>query len=1046
LLGGLFDAKIPTTSVMPEHSQNDEISTRRARIHAQLIRANRAALGIFIAVILLAITIVFAALKAQENAREALDAKAAAQLELWRAQVAQARALRQSVAVGRAVEAWRAITNAAAFERNLELRNEAIAVLATPDIRQLPLAREFAPYQQTVTFDATGARYLETTSNGVVTLKRTSDNTTLWTVPAEEGKNWFDTMFGQSGRWLCVPGKDGALSLWDLSSYTKFKSYTNGQFWSYSLSGDDKFFCVSQPDGIARLYTLADWSETARLTGLTRDDDLTLNHDGSSVAVASAAGNNIRIIDWRRPTNIVQFTPPTHSFAVDWHPDGSQIAVAGQDQRIRVYDSRTGEELRALVGHHAQPVQLHFVAGRPWLLSMSWDGTSRLWDTVSGEELVRLPRYGDATFMNQATRQFGWRFQNNSVLELFQIEPPSVVRTFPDSIQRVASRPIQCAISPDERLLAIASSDGVRLLNPEDGKSICFREFSEANELGFLADGSPYVGLGKKFLRLNATNLEPSEVPGISGEKFRPSADGSVIASLDGQRISVWRGGKILQWDARQEGLETIALSADGKWLATGTRNHIGLRVWDAATGHAQWTNDFRHGAGVAFSADGHGLLAAGTEGCTLFEAASGWKIWERPRGEDTVHGIRVAASPDGKLVAVAHTWTEAMLLDATTGTELATLKTPNPRYINFLNFSGNGRFLAVTFEDRSIQLWDLKRLRTELAGVGLDWGTSGPPPSPAPLADSPRLLRYLLALAAAGVLAAIVFGISAFARHRQLLRGYLDIEAVAVQRQEQLHNAEKELVRGQKMTALGTLAAGVAHDFNNLLSVIRMANTGIARATQRPPEIADDLQDIESAVVDGKRIVQSMLGYTRDGLGPAEDFEIGPLLEECVRLLSRQYSPDIQMHLEIDRDLPVVHGYPGRLRQMLLNLVVNASEAMNGRGEIWIEAALKNHSDSALILRPSQAPRYLRVSIRDNGPGIEPQVRARIFEPFFTTKTSATIRGTGLGLSLVYTMAEQDGLGLDCQSAPGQGATFTIIFPVTASAGSRSPISTTAA
>jgi signal transduction histidine kinase len=247
-------------------------------------------------------------------------------------------------------------------------------------------------------------------------------------------------------------------------------------------------------------------------------------------------------------------------------------------------------------------------------------------------------------------------------------------------------------------------------------------------------------------------------------------------------------------------------------------------------------------------------------------------------------------------------------------------------------------------------------------------------------------------------------------------------------------------------MTALGTLAAGVAHDFNNLLSVIRMANTGIARTMRRAPEIAEDLHDIESAVVDGKRIVQSMLGYTRDGVGPAETFSVAPVLEETIRLLSRQFLSGLHLHLDIAPGLPDVIGYPGRLKQMLLNLIVNASEAMGGKGELWIDARAAGHISTGIVLRPSDAETFICISVRDNGPGIDRETRSRIFEPFFTTKTSATTRGTGLGLSLVYTMAEQDGLGLDCESAPGRGATFTIYFPVLASAGSGSPITSSGA
>lgn len=1024
---------------MPEHSPSDDISERRERIYSELVRANRGALGIFVAVVLLALATVFAAHNAQRHAADAIAAKATAQQELWRAQLAQARATRQSVAMGRRVEAWKAVTNAASFKRSLELRNEAIAALATPDIRQLPLTRDFVPFQQAVQFDASGERYLEASSNGVVTLRRAADNQILWTLPRAESTNWYGgALISRGGRWMFTMMNDGTLVIWDILKGAIYKKIPAGKVWSYSVSGDDRFVCISTADRVARLYSMPDWVETARLEGIGQEDDLTLNDDGSRVAIRAMSKAVVTLARWDRPTNRVILPHPTTVFALDWHPGAALIATAAQDQRIRIFNADTGQELRSLAGHHSQPIQLAWVAGRPWLLSMSWDGTSRLWDTVSGEELVRVPRYGDAVSLNPETLRFGWCYQNNSVLELFQIEPSAVLRTLPDIVEPAESRPAGCALSMDEHLIATVSPDGIRVRSVADGALLKMYPRSDTHDPIYTRDGTLWFGLGTKLFRVPSTNGSPEAVPGIVGEKFRVSDNGSVVAALRGSEINVLTPNCAVSWDTRQEQVETIALSGDGRWIATGTRTHIGMRVWDARTGKLQWQKDLRQGAGVWFTPNGQALFTAASEGCALWESESGKLLWEKPRAVDSVMGIRNAISPDGRLIAVAKTWTEAMLLDPQTGAELASLKSPNPRYIDSLNFSGAGRYLAVSYEDRSIQLWDLGALRGQLAAVGLDWEPH--PTESTKITEPPNGPRGFLALAAIGVGAAIAFGVGIFYRHRRLLRGYLEIEALVIQRQQQLRGVETELARGQKMTALGTLAAGVAHDFNNLLSVIRMANTGIARTTRRSPEISEDLQDIEAAVVDGKRIVQSMLGYTRDGLGPVETFAVAALLEESVRLLSRQFLSGLQLQLDVEPGLPEVLGYPGRLKQMLLNLVVNASEAMNGKGRLCITALAQSNVAEGIILRPSDADRYVIISLRDNGPGIDPQTKSRIFEPFFTTKNAAATRGTGLGLSLVYTMAEQDGLGLDCQSAIGQGATFTIYFPVHANTGSRSP------
>ena len=116
----------------------------------------------------------------------------------------------------------------------------------------------------------------------------------------------------------------------------------------------------------------------------------------------------------------------------------------------------------------------------------------------------------------------------------------------------------------------------------------------------------------------------------------------------------------------------------------------------------------------------------------------------------------------------------------------------------------------------------------------------------------------------------------------------------------------------------------------------------------------------------------------------------------------------------------------------MLLNLIVNASEAMQGQGKLKLTVQVRAQLPArSFALRPAAAPRFVELSVVDSGPGIPPEIQARLFEPFFTTKRSGAKAGTGLGLSLIYNIAEQDGLGVSVVSEPGNGATFTLTIPV---------------
>jgi signal transduction histidine kinase len=251
-------------------------------------------------------------------------------------------------------------------------------------------------------------------------------------------------------------------------------------------------------------------------------------------------------------------------------------------------------------------------------------------------------------------------------------------------------------------------------------------------------------------------------------------------------------------------------------------------------------------------------------------------------------------------------------------------------------------------------------------------------------------------------------------------------------QRNQELEIAQMELLHSQKMKALGTLAAGIAHDFNNLLSVIRMGNNFLCRPDTSTQDKAESSRAIERAVEQGKKVVHSMLGYSREQAEVRQTFSVPELVDEVVLLLSQQFLSGLTLTLELNRDLPLVDGSRGRLEQILLNLLVNASEAMNGKGRLRISVDEVHQTDDEFVLRPRPAASFVELAVADSGPGITPEFRQRIFEPFFSTKPRGASSGTGLGLSLVHGLAQQEGFGIRLESTPGKGTAFTILVPLT--------------
>jgi signal transduction histidine kinase len=287
------------------------------------------------------------------------------------------------------------------------------------------------------------------------------------------------------------------------------------------------------------------------------------------------------------------------------------------------------------------------------------------------------------------------------------------------------------------------------------------------------------------------------------------------------------------------------------------------------------------------------------------------------------------------------------------------------------------------------------------------------------------------LSTAFGAVALALAAGLFVSLHQRKMLSAYVRAEALTGEQQRKLQTAQEELLHSQKMRALGTLAAGIAHDFNNLLSVIRLSNQLAAEQTRANGAAKENMDAIESAVDQGEVIVKSMLGYSRAAAESENEYSVTAAISETVAMLGRKFLSGIVLQLEVQPDLPAVCGVRGRLEQMLLNLVVNASEAMNGQGALRISARMMNESGEC-ILKPAAAPRYVVISVGDSGPGIPSDILPRIFEPFFTTKSAGARPGTGLGLSTVYTMAQQDGLGLAVETTERAGTLFRILVPIT--------------
>lgn len=238
----------------------------------------------------------------------------------------------------------------------------------------------------------------------------------------------------------------------------------------------------------------------------------------------------------------------------------------------------------------------------------------------------------------------------------------------------------------------------------------------------------------------------------------------------------------------------------------------------------------------------------------------------------------------------------------------------------------------------------------------------------------------------------------------------------------------ETQLHHAQKMQALGTLAGGIAHDFNNILSPI----IGYAEILQY--EVADNalaqknIREILKASHRAKDLVQQILTICRKSIPEKKPFRIQPVLKETLKLLRASIPSTIEFSIEVSEDCGSIMGDPTQLHRVVMNLCTNAFQAMQETGGtlgVKLSTEKLEKHDIATDLTPGE---YLRLDITDTGHGIEKSILERIFDPYFTTKAQG--KGTGLGLSVVHGIVMTHGGGITVNSHPGQGTTFTVLFP----------------
>jgi PAS domain S-box-containing protein len=268
--------------------------------------------------------------------------------------------------------------------------------------------------------------------------------------------------------------------------------------------------------------------------------------------------------------------------------------------------------------------------------------------------------------------------------------------------------------------------------------------------------------------------------------------------------------------------------------------------------------------------------------------------------------------------------------------------------------------------------------------------------------------------------------------RDAALAEAMLKIFAVRAAAEIERTLGEAQLRQSQKMEAIGHLTGGIAHDFNNLLtSIMGYVALAAERVTGADPKLATYLDQATASCLRARDLIQQMLTFSRGGRGDPQVIALAPRIGEALRLLRASLPATVAMRMDLDDDAPPVLLDPVQLEQVLMNLVINARDAMRSSGELRVTLRKAAAAAACTSCRTPFGGEWVELVVADTGPGIPPDVQERMFEPFFTTKDT----GNGLGLAAVLGIVRAHGGGLRVVSAPGEGTRMQVLWPAAVTA-----------
>jgi serine/threonine protein kinase/WD40 repeat protein/tetratricopeptide (TPR) repeat protein len=643
---------------------------------------------------------------------------------------AHARASRYSRQMGQRFDSLKALAKASTIARELKMpperldpvRDEAIAALALPDLE--PTGRVITQPRGVIAsaFDATMTRYALRFRDGTISVRRVDNDVEIAHFHARGDREFWVFGFSPDGRYLATthfPG--GALTVWGIARRSIAVEDPGPIGRGASFSPDSRRIVLAR-DGELLVYDLETGRLSARWPG--RAGSLAFRPDGTQIVVVDneSKAPNWRILEGKSGRILRTFPLRAPADDVAWGPDGTMVAIAGQDFTIDLWDAATGVRRATLEGHTNSGLSAAFHPAGTLLASNGHEYRLRLWDSVLGQPLLSLTS-GFAPEFSQEGRIV---VSLQDKLTTYQVDPAMEYRTFAHA-SREPMNYGRASVRHDGRVLAVGTDQGAVLWDLARGTELAFLPIGNEWPMMFEPSGdlitSGSMGVLRWPIQLDTDRSEfrigpprqlplPASLGGIAEDR-----SGRIVAKAGHNYAYVATAERTIRFGPLDD-CRGVAVSPDGQWLATGSHAAGGAQVWRIIdrTKVAELPND-GSSDDVGFSPDGK-WLSTGYQRPRLWEVGT----WHEGR---QITEVGRCFSPDGRLTVVIDPSRVIRLVEIETGRTLARLASPDLCGVQNVAFSPDGSRLVVTTNDRpsaAAHVWNLHAIRKHLARMGLDW------------------------------------------------------------------------------------------------------------------------------------------------------------------------------------------------------------------------------------------------------------------------------------------------------------------------------------